>query len=201
MQQPLEMFTRPRVLIGVLFVLLIVTVLSYFGATTNCIWLRDFSANLAAGTLVAIVVGVLLTMYVQLSRQTAEQQARQAEAHGLLRDELQENLERLEDLREAWAHKKLLLSIFQTGRGKAVLEEGLISGEDIGLISQIFNTYEALNFFNHVYKNLLEDPIRHGKLDLSRYQHNLLNDPMVKKFDELEALIRKTLDVMPEKGK
>lgn len=201
MQQALEIIKRPPVLITGVLTIVTVVVVSYFGATTNCTWFRDFSANLAAGALVAFLIGVFLTMYVQLSRRTAERQARLTEAYELLRNELEENLQQLGDLRKAWRNRKLLLATFETGQGKAILQEGAIAGEHMGLVSQLFTTYEALSFFNHVYKNLLEDPIRHGKLELTLYQHNQLNDPITKKFEALEALIRKTLDAIPQKGR
>lgn len=202
MQQALNVFTRPRVWITGVVVLFMVGLVSYFGATTNCAWLREFSANLAAGTSIAIVFGVLATIYFQSSRETAERQARQAEAYGLLRKELDENLQRLDSLRKAWLNNELLLFTFQTGQGRAILQDSAILGEDLEFVSLVFNTYEQMEFLNRYYTILLEEPIRSGIFELRLgLQRISVKNKVDEHLERLDTLITKALNDMPQNGK
>lgn len=194
-QQPLKVFIKSRLWVPVVIILLIVGLLSYARATTNPKWLDDFSANLAADTLVAVVLGMIITMYFQSSRETAERQARQREAYRLLKEELDKNLKDLGDLREAWLQNKLRLFAFQTGRGEVILQESGILGEDLALVSLLFNTYDEIRFFNRYYAIVLEEPIRRGKFELDMgLQRITLKDEVDNHLERLAALIVKALE-------
>lgn len=145
--------------------ILVVFILAAVGALGDLDWWQEFLANLLAGGLIALFVGLFGLSLYQRWQESIKARERRREALTLLRDELSENNNKkeIEKLCNRLRHYRgsPIRSAFNTAVGDVVLDSGVLRGSDLSLQKGIHELYVHMREVNWllrwVYEQSLEE--------------------------------------------
>jgi hypothetical protein len=172
---------------------------------TTVEWWGSFLANFLADTTVAILIGIVLTVYLRRREETLKAHKQRQEALTLLREELAFNSKQLKLATDQLPRRHLVFPLFSITVGEVAINRGLIRGHDVSLETKIRKLYSDLAEINWLNKLLFEKSfdrlLKDGTFLIPEEVHDWhkiyivdpLQDEIREELDELLKLINRLL--------